>query len=96
MANITLNANNLRDVAKKMEAAANKIDDSLKEIDVIMSDMESVWSDVNSKKYLNKYEELRKDFPTFKSALYAYSSFLNMVVDIYQKEYVNPVSTTVN
>ncbi len=96
MANISLNSASLLDAARKIEDAANRIDGAISRIDNIMSDLDAVWSDQNSKKYLERYEELKQEFPGFKSAVHSYSAFLNAVVATYQKEYLDDVSTTVN
>ncbi len=96
MANIVLRASDLIEAARKMEDAANRIDSALQRIDATMSDLDAVWSDQNSKKYLERYEELKQEFPGFKSAVHSYSAFLNAVVATYQKEYLDDVSTTVN
>ena len=96
MANISLNAASLLDAAKKIEDAANRIDGAIGRLDSIMSDLDAVWSDQNSKTYLARYEELKQDFPAFKSAAHDYSAFLNIVVETYRKEFVEPTSTSVN
>lgn len=96
MADIKLNAASLLDAAKKIEDAATRIDASISRIDSVMSDLDAVWSDQNSKKYLQRYEELKQDFPAFKEAAHNYSAFLNAVVEAYRKEFVEPTSTSVN
>ena len=96
MANIVLHAADLLESARKMEDAANRIDSALKNLDSTMSDLDAVWSDENSKKYLARYAELKEEFPGFKEAVHSYSTFLNAVVAAYQKEFVEPTSTSVN
>lgn len=96
MANIVLHAADLLEASRKMEEAANRIDAALQKIDNIMSDIDSVWSDANSKKYLSRYAELKEEFPGFKNAVHSYSAFLNAVVATYQKEFVEPTSSSVN
>ena len=95
MAKIILHAADLLDAARKMENAANRIDSALQNLDATMSDLDAVWSDENSKKYLARYAELKQEFPGFKQAVHNYSSFLNAVVNTYQKEYVDEVKPTV-
>ena len=94
MAKVELRAFNLLEVARKIEDAANRIDSSLQHLDSIMSNVDSVWDDANSKQYLAKYEELKTIFPTFKSAIYGYSKFLNDVVETYRREFTEDVSET--
>lgn len=96
MANVSLQASSLMNAAKKMEDAANRIDNALQSLDSVMGDLDSVWSDRNSKKYLERYEELKQEFPTFKSAVHSYSQFLEAVVDTYRKEFIDNVSASVN
>ena len=96
MAKVVLQAASLLEAARKMEDAANRIDNALKSLDSSMSDIDAVWSDVNSKQYLAKYTELKQEFPGFKAAVHGYSAFLNEVVATYQKEFVEPTSTSVN
>ena len=96
MANITLHASDLLEASHKMESASNKIDETLHKIDNIMSDLDSVWSDENSKKYLAKYEELKKEFPLVRDAIYNYSVFLKSVVSAYQKEFSDPTLNSIN
>ena len=96
MANIVLKASSLLDAARKIDDAANRIDNALQSLDSIMNDINSVWSDENSKKYLSRYAELKQEFPSFKDAVHNYSAFLNAVVAAYQKEFVDPTSTSVN
>ena len=93
---VGLNAQSLASAAEKIQRAALRIDDSIKRIDGIMAELDSVWSDQNSKKYLAKYEELKKDFPKFQSAAHSYSAFLLKVVDEYEKEFLNPTSSSVS
>ncbi len=96
MATIKLNAASLKDAANRMEDAANRIEKALNSIDAIMSDTNSVWDDANSKKYLARYEELKETFPQFKAEVHSYGDFLNKVVDTYQREYITPVSESVD
>ncbi len=95
MADIKLNAASLLDAAKKMEDAAMRIDGAIGRLDGIMSDVNAVWSDQNSKRYLERYEELKRDFPAFKEAAHNYSAFLNAVVETYRKEFIEEVSGSV-
>ncbi len=96
MANISLNAASLLDAANKIENAAGRIDNAIARLDTVMSDLDSVWSDQNSKKYLERYAELKQEFPAFKKAAHDYSAFLNAVVAAYQKEFIEPTSSSVN
>ena len=97
MASIALRAENLLEVAKKMEDAANRVDGALQRLDAIMGDLDAVWSDANSKQYLQRYEELKEEnFETFKAAVRSYSEFLNAVVETYRKEFTEETATTVN
>ena len=95
MADIRLNAASLLDAAKKIETAAQKIDGAIGRLDTVMSDLDSVWNDQNSKKYLERYAELKQDFPAFKKASHDYSAFLNAVVAAYQKEFIEPTADSV-
>ena len=96
MANISLNASSLLEAARKIEDAASRIDTALSHIDTTMSDVDAVWNDQNSKRYIERYNELKQDFPAFKKAAHDYSTFLNAVVEAYQKEFVEPTSQSVN
>lgn len=96
MANIVLHASDLLEAARKIEDAANRIDSALQSLDATMGDVDAVWSDENSKKYLVRYAELKEEFPGFKDAVHNYSMFLNAVVSAYQKEFVEPTSSSVN
>ena len=96
MALVGLKAENLLDVAKKMEDAANRIEASMARIDNVMADMNEVWNDNNSKNYLNRYEDLKGEFPKFKQSVREYSEFLHRVVDTYKKEFLDETSTTVS
>lgn len=96
MAKIVLHASDLLEAARKMEDAALRIDSALQNLDATMSDFDAVWSDENSKKYLARYAELKEEFPEFKAAVHSYSTFLNEVVNTYQREFTEPVSSSVN
>ena len=96
MAKVILHASDLLEAARKIEDAANRIDGALQNLDNTMGDIDAVWSDENSKKYLNRYMELKEEFPGFKDAVHKYSTFLNQVVSTYQKEFVDNVSQSVN
>ncbi len=95
MANITLTSNDLLTVSRQIEDAADKIDASLQKLDVVMSDLDSVWSDKNAKTYLQRYNELKEEFPQFKAAVRSYGTFLNSVVQTYEK-YNQNVAASVN
>jgi len=96
MANIKLTAASLLDAAKKIEDAANRIDGAISRIDAAVSDLDSVWVDKNARRYKERYEELKQDFPAFKSASHNYSEFLVAVVDTYRREFIDETSTAVN
>lgn len=96
MANVILHANDLISVASKIDAASDRIDSALQKLDVVMSDLDSVWSDQNSKRYLERYNELKQEFPEFKRAVRSYGTFLNSVVNTYQKEFADETSRSVN
>lgn len=95
MANIRLTADSLLDAARKIEDAANRIDGAISRIDATVADLDSVWSDRNSRQYLERYNELKQDFPAFKKASHDYSAFLNAVVETYKKEFLDETSTAV-
>ncbi len=96
MAVVSLREQNLLEAATKMENAAKTIDAAIAKIDSTISDIEADWKDENSKRYLERYAELKQDFPEFKKAIHDYSSFLRRVVQIYQQEFVEPTSESVN
>ena len=96
MALVGLNAASLRDAARKMEDAADRIETALQNIDSIVAETNSVWDDANSKKYLARYEELKQEFPGFKNEVRSYGDFLDRVVDAYQRDFIAPVSESVN
>ena len=95
MANINLTSADLLATAKKIDESSDKIDGALQKLDVVMSDLDSTWSDDNSKKYLARYNELRENFPEFKAAISSYGTFLNSVVEIYEKEYNQNIASRV-
>lgn len=94
--NVELHASDLLEVARRIEAAADKIDAALQKLDTTMADLDTVWSDQNSKKYLERYNELKENFPEFKNAVRSYGTFLNTVVSAYQQEFADPTSNSVN
>ena len=96
MANITLTSNDLLSAARQIEDAADKIEGALQKLDVIMSDLESVWSDKNARTYLQRYEELKELFPQFKATTRSYGTFLNSVVQTYEREYAQNIAARVN
>ena len=93
---ISVNPTDFKNASKKMEDAASRIDNALEQINTAMDSLDSVWHDSNSRRYLNQYKELQKFFPEFKASLHGYSSFLNSLLDIYQKEFTEPVSGEIN
>ena len=95
MAVVKLNAASLRDAANRMEDAANRIEKALANIDVIMGEINLAWNDANSKRYIERYEELKQNFPQFKMEVHSYGNFLNKVVDTYQREYLSQVSENI-
>ena len=96
MANIVLTSNDLLMTARRIEDASDKIDSALQKLDVIMSDLDSVWSDKNAKTYLERYNELRQEFPQFKAAVRSCGTFLNSVVETYEKEFNQNIASRVN
>ena len=96
MEKVYLQSKDLLEVANRIETSSEKIDNALLKLDATMQDLDSVWSDQNSKKYLERYNELREEFPKFKQAVKSYGNFLNSVVNIYQKEFMDETSTSVN
>ena len=93
---ITVKPSDFKDASKKMDDAANRIDSALGKIDSLMENIDSVWHDDNSKQYLSQYRELKQLFPEFKASIHGYSSFLNSLLEIYNKEYSEPVSGEIN
>lgn len=96
MEKVYLQSKDLLEVANRIETSSEKIDNALLKLDATMQDLDSVWSDQNSKKYLERYNELREEFPKFKQAVKSYGTFLHSVVNIYQKEFMDETSTSVN
>ena len=96
MANVVLHAQDLLETARRIDAASDKIDNALQKLDTIMGDLDSVWSDQNSKRYLERYNELKSEFPEFKKAVRSYGTFLNSVVNTYQKEFSDETRSTIN
>ena len=94
--NVELHSSDLLAVAKEIEENSNVIEEALRELDTTMAGLDSVWSDQNSKKYLERYEELKQNFPEYKAAVKSYGTFLENVVSEYQKEFVDPTSESVN
>ena len=92
---INLTASDLTETARKIDEASNKIDRALQTLEREMSDMESVWKDANAQKYLERFNELREEFPEFKSAVRSYGTFLNSVVSTYEKEYNQNIAARV-
>ena len=93
---IALTSNDLLVASHKIEDASDKIEAALQKLDVIMSDLESVWSDSNARTYLQRYDELKMKFPEFKAAVRSYGTFLNSVVQTYEREYTQNIATRVN
>ncbi len=96
MSVVNLRAQDLTDTAAKIEAAADRIDRALQNLDVVMSDLDSVWSDANARKYLQRYNELKEEFPEFKASIRSYGTFLNSVVAAYDKHFNQNVAARVN
>ena len=96
MANIALTSNDLLTAARQIEDAADKIEGSLQKLDVIMSDLDSVCRDKNARTYLQRYEELKELFPQFKASTRSYGTFLNSVVQTYEREFSQNIASRVN
>ena len=96
MSVINLQAHDLTDTATKIEGAADKIDRALQTLDTTMADLDSVWSDANARKYLQRYNELKEEFPEFKASIRSYGTFLNSVVAAYDKHFNQNVAARVN
>ena len=96
MANITLTSNDVLMAARKIEDAADRIEGALQKLDITMSDLDSVWNDKNAKTYLRRYEELKELFPQFKAATRSYGTFLNSVVQTYEREFNQDIAARVN
>ena len=96
MANIVLQSQDLINTANKIDSSANELKASLNKLDNIMSKIDSVWSDENSKHYLERYEELKAEFPRFEADVRSYGTFLNTVVETYQREFIEPVSESIH
>lgn len=96
MSVINLQAHDLTDTATKIDAAADKIDRALQNLDTVMSDLNSVWSDANARKYLQRYNELKQEFPEFKNAVRSYGTFLNSVVAAYDRNFNQNIAARVN
>jgi len=96
MANVVLKAQDLINTSTKIKDAATRIENDLRKLDSVMGDMQSVWDDKNAKTYLERYEELKQEFPEFKNAVNSYGTFLDTVVDVYQREFSDEISNSVN
>ncbi len=92
MVNIVLQSQDLTNTANKINSSADELKASLNKIDNLMSDIDSVWSDQNSKTYLERYEELKREFPQFEASVRSYGTFLNTVVDTYKREFIDDVA----
>ena len=96
MAKVILQAQDLMNTSNKIKNAAQRIEADLQKLDTVMSDMENVWNDKNSKTYLERYNELKQEFPEFKNAVNSYGTFLDTVVDVYKREFSDEISDSVN
>ena len=96
MANVVLTPGDILDASRRIEDASERINASLQKLDVTMSDMDSVWNDANAKKYLEEYERLKETFPEFKASVRSYATFLNSVVETYDREYNEDVARRVH
>ncbi len=93
---IALTSNDLLMASRQIEDAADRIEGALQKLDVIMSDLDTVWNDKNAKTYLKRYEELKEMFPQFKASTRSYGTFLNSVVQTYEREYNQSIAARVN
>ena len=96
MANIVLQSQDLVNTANKIDASGDVLEDAFNKVDSTMSDLQGVWNDINSKKYLDRYNELKQEFPKFIQDVRSYGVFLNTVVNTYRREFIEAVSETVN
>ncbi len=95
MANINLTSADLVNTSKKIQDASDRIDGAIQKLDVIMNNMNESWSDDNAKMYLSRYQELKESFPEFQAAVRSYGTFLNEVVNTYEREYNQNIAARV-
>ncbi len=96
MANIVLQSQDLTNAASKIDSAADELREAIQRLDSLMANLDSVWNDANSKIYIQRYEELKREFPAFEQSVRNYGTFLNGVVSAYRREFMERVSTSVN
>ena len=92
---IVLQSQDLTNTAAKIDACADELKTSINNLDKLMSNLDSVWNDQNSKIYIQRYEELKREFPAFEQSVRNYGTFLNGVVEAYRKNFIEEVNSSV-
>ena len=96
MANIVLQSQDLTNTATRIAECADELKASIQTLDTLMSNLDSVWNDANSKIYIQRYEELKREFPAFEQSVRNYGTFLNSVVETYRANFMEETNAAVS
>lgn len=92
---VALNEGSMSEAASKIRNEAEEIKVALDAINAEVAQVANAWSDKNAETYMEKYQELQKDFPAFYNHAYGFSKFLDGVVKTYRENVLDPTTRAV-
>lgn len=81
----------LDEIGTSVKTDADEINGLLEEITKEMGAIAGAWDDENAQKYLDSFQELKKEFPAFYNRAYGLGNFLNGVVKAYNENMLKPM-----
>lgn len=81
----------LDEIGTSVKGDADEINRLLEEITKEMGAIAGAWDDENAQKYLESFEDLKKEFPAFYNRAYGLGNFLNGVVKSYNENMLRPM-----
>lgn len=94
--NVIINPNDLLEAANEIIVQSDNVSTYLKEIQNSISTINENWIDTNAKNFNDKFNTLAKSFDSLKINIEGFGTFLKEVVRIYNEEYNNPTSNSIN
>lgn len=93
---ISINEQSMEQAATRIKNNAEEIQNYLNLLKEEIAKIDGVWQDDNSKVYVERFQDLQKDFPKFYQNAYECGAFLTNVVKAYRENVLNPTSRAVN
>lgn len=92
---VVLSAGSMDETAMKIRNMTEEIKTALDSIKSEINAISNVWQDKNAEVFIEKFQDLQKDFPAFYGHAYGFSNFLTGVVKAYREQVLEPTNRAV-